>query len=116
MEIYICYFFLYLIEALILWQYASNLFRPKFNKLRESLFLTCIYIILMFIFIYQDFFINTFTFLLGNFVFLITMYQSKWYSALFHAFITTIAMGTSELMVFSSTRLPSRRIVEIALG
>lgn len=101
MEIYICYFLLYLIEALILWQYASNLFRPKFNKLRESLFLTCIYIILMFIFIYQDFFINTFTFLLGNFVFLITMYQSKWYSALFHAFITTIAMGTSELMVFS---------------
>ena len=102
MEIYICYFFLYLIEALILWQYTTNLFQSKFNKLREGFFLACIYCTLMFIYMNQDFLMNTLTFLLGNFLFLIVMYRVKWYSALFHSFITTIVMGTSELMVFSS--------------
>ena len=104
MEIYICYFFLYLIEALILWQYASNLFRSKFDKLRESLLLTFIYTVLLFIFLYQDFFVNTLTFLLGNFLFFIILYQIKCFSALFHSLITTVTMVTSELMVFSSMK------------
>ncbi|MBQ4523734.1 MAG: GHKL domain-containing protein [Lachnospiraceae bacterium] len=102
MEVYICYSFLYLIEALILWQYASNLFHSKYKRWCEGITLACIYTVLLFIFIKQDFLINVLTFLLGNFLFLIIMYQMKWTSALFHAFITTVIMVTSELMVFSA--------------
>ena len=101
MELTICYCIIYLIEALILWQYATNLLRPKYNRCYEGLLLLCLYSILLFIFSEQDFLTNALSFLLANFIFLIVMYQTKWFSALFHASITTIVMGISELMVLA---------------
>lgn len=101
MEKYICYLIVFIIEALILLEYASNLFQSKHSRKCEGLFLAFIYIILLFIFIQQNFIINTLTFLLGNFIFFIAMYHIQWFSALFHALITTIALGTGELMVLS---------------
>ena len=101
MELTICYCIIYLIEALILWQYATNLLRPKYNRCYEGLLLLCLYSILLFIFSEQSFLINTTSFLIANFIFLIIMYHLKWYSALFHASITTIVMGMSELIVLS---------------
>lgn len=101
MELYICYFFVYFIEALILLEYTSNLFYSKYKKTYEIGLLFFLYGILLFIFNQQDLLTNTLSFLLINFLFIFVMYRIKWFSALFHASITTIVMGMSELMVFS---------------
>lgn len=101
MENCICYSITHLIEALILWEYTSNLFHSKYTKYHEGLFLLFLYSILLFMFDKYAFLINTIFFLIANFLFLNIMYQIKWFSALFHAFITTLIMSMSELTVLS---------------
>jgi hypothetical protein len=45
--------------------------------------------------------LNIVAFFLVNFVFINTMYQAKWRTALFHSAITTAIMGMSELVLYS---------------
>lgn len=101
MELLICYIFVYFIEALIIWQYCSNLFNPKHSRLHEGILLFCLYTGLLFVSFAEYPWLNIITFLIANFHFILIMYQVKWYSALFHSSISTIIMGMSELTVFS---------------
>ncbi len=101
MEIYICYFFIYLIEAFILAQYTSILFHSRFSRWIEYGVLGGLYIVLFLISFQNRFWLNMISFFLINFLFIVSMYKVRWFSALFHASITATIMAISELMVYS---------------
>lgn len=96
----ICYFFSFLVEAIILWQYTSTLFAPKHRERARLSFLCTLYLILFTVSLYDFKWLNASLYLLVNYIFLITMYQLKWYSALFHSAILTAVMSMCELTVY----------------
>lgn len=112
----ICYSFGILTEAVILWQYSSNLFPPKnkksahkfFNSAdshkglekRRVLLLTLLYLLLFAVSIAEITWLNAFLYFLINFIYLYTQYQLKWFSALFHSAILNAIMSTCELIPF----------------
>lgn len=103
MDMIICYFIIYIIEALILWNYCSNLFHSKYTKFREWLILIPIYFLLFLICtLHENILLNLITFLTANFLYIIIIFKTQWLSALFHAAITTGAMGMSETIVAGS--------------
>lgn len=98
----ICYFFSFFVEAIILWQYASTLFVPKYQT-RVRLILLCTLYLIMFVVSLNNFiWLNASLYLLVNFVFLLTMYRLKWHSVLFHSAVLTAVMSMCELTVYSS--------------
>lgn len=100
MEMKICYLIIYLIEALILLQYASTLFKPKHRKYIEFPFLLFLYTIIYIISFVDNYFLNVAVFFLANYLFIFLMYYTNIQLALFHAAILTTIMSTSELIVF----------------
>uniref|UniRef100_UPI00405751AA sensor histidine kinase n=1 Tax=Agathobacter sp. TaxID=2021311 RepID=UPI00405751AA len=99
MELIICYAIIYLIEAIILWQYCSNIFYSKLSK-HKALFFSIIFYIVPFLTVFQEnFLVNSLTFLLSNYLYILFIFQSSYFSALFHATIATIIMTTSELII-----------------
>lgn len=103
MENIIIYSISYLVEAIILWQYASNLFVSKHSKSISILTLGILYFI-MFSFSLLEFkALNMISYLLFNCIFLITQYQLKWHASLFHSAMIASLMAMSELTVFSIT-------------
>lgn len=101
MEITICYFFIYVIEAVIALLYASTMFYPKKSGIFKFVLLATLYAGLFAVSFSENFILNTVFFLVANIVYFYTAYQTKWHSALFHAAILTVAMGFSELVVYS---------------
>lgn len=102
MGIIICYIVIYLIEAFIIWFYASNLFISRYSKMVEAGFVFFLYSIqLILLLVFQYSWLNGISFLLGNLFFFLICYQIKWYSALFHATIVTVIMELCELMFYS---------------
>ncbi len=102
MIIIICYIVIYILEACILWQYCKNLFQPKFTRKVESLALFFCYSLLFSSSLYKNFWINFFMFLFLNFIYIFSMYQLKLLTAFFHAFLITMIMVLSELVIFST--------------
>lgn len=100
-EIKILYFIIYIIESLILLQYASTLFKAKHKKYIELPFLLFLYTIAYFFSFHSNFLLNAITFFLANFLFIFVMYLTNIQSALFHAAISTALMSASELIVIS---------------
>jgi hypothetical protein len=96
----ICYFFSFLIEAIILWQYSSNLFSAKRKLLVKLIVLCCLYFILFFASWFESIWLNVALYFLFNFIFLVTQFYLNWYTALFHSSILTAVMSMSELMVY----------------
>lgn len=96
----ICYFFSFLVEAIILWQYSSNLFSAKRKLLVKLIVLCCLYFILFFVSLFESIWLNVALYFLLNFIFLVTQYCLNWYTALFHSSILTAVMSMSELMVY----------------
>lgn len=97
----ICYFCSFFVEAMILWQYASNLFVPKHGT-RIRLTLLCIlYFILFAISLYDIKWLNALLYLLVNFIYLITGYRLKWIFAFFHSAVLIGVMAMCELSVYS---------------
>ncbi len=101
MEITISYMIVYIIEALILWQYCSCLFSRIYSVKYESICLFAAYTVLYLISFSEIFWINLISFTVINFIIIIILYDVKWYSALFHTLIITIIMALSELGVLS---------------
>lgn len=100
MEHTILLLFSFFVEAIILWQYTSNLFIPvRSGQIRLSL-LTIFYIILFLISLFGHIGFNIFCFFLLNSVFLYTQFKLKLPLTLFHSAILTAIMGISELAVF----------------
>lgn len=94
------YFFCYAVEAVIMWQYSSSLFISKHSPKAKGLTLIVCYFISFFLSFSNQFFINIFSFLLVNFIFLHTQYQLKYEIALFHSAVVTAIMAMSELVPY----------------
>ena len=101
MEILLCYIFIYLVEALILWLYCNDLFIPKYTVRRTALSLFTLYCIQFFLSLLNIYTLNAIACFAANIIFLYFFYDTKWSSALFHAGITVIAMTFGELLSFS---------------
>lgn len=101
MEILLCYVIIYLVEALILWLYCNDLFIPKYTANRTLLSLSVLYGMMLFLSMLNIYPLNAAAFLLTNFIFIYILYDNKWFVALFHAGITTTAMGLGELISLS---------------
>lgn len=102
MENYFLFFCAYFIEAIILWQYAVNIFHPKHSTLTRITLLTTLYFTLSIFFALNLVSINAIAFFAANFIFFYFTFYSGLFSALFHASLTTAIMGISELIVTSA--------------
>lgn len=98
LEIIICYMVIYIIEALILWQYCSNIFISKYRATTECAFAILIYIIPFFAVFLNNTWLNCLLFLLANFIYILACYKTQLHTSLFHATITTVIMALSELL------------------
>jgi hypothetical protein len=96
----ICYFFSFLVEAIILWQYSSNLFSAKRKSGIKLIVLSGLYFMLFFVSLFESMWLNGTLYFLFNFIFLVTQYDLNRYTALFHSSILTAVMSMSELMVY----------------
>lgn len=101
MNIISCYIITYIIEALILCQYCSHLFYPKHPNHIKVILISILYSILFFISFLDLAWLNIIAFVTANFIYIWTINQVKYSTALFHAAITTTIMGMSELIAFS---------------
>ena len=100
----ICYFFSFLVEAIILWQYSSNLFPVRHTPRRKLAVLCGLYFILFCVSLSESIWINIILYFLLNFIFLLTQCYLNWYTALFHSSILAAVMAMSELVVYGITR------------
>lgn len=110
------YFFNFFVEAVILWQYASNLFFPtgsnhkampipsdnlqKTLRKRRMLLLIGLHLLLFTVSILEIRWLNAVLFLSVYFIYLFAQYQLKWFGALFHSSILTAIMSTCELLSY----------------
>lgn len=100
MENIICHFFIFLVEAFILWQYAFPLFAGKCSIFRRAAALCLLYLILFAVSFSGSKWLNATFYLIINFVFLGVWCCSNWYAAFFHASLLTAVMVSCELMVY----------------
>ena len=101
MENTISFIFIFVIEAIILLQYSSRLFSPKHSVACRLSVLSLLYILLFMISLCNIKWLNMFSYLLANFLFLITQYDVKWSSAAFHSTLLAAVMGMCELIVYN---------------
>lgn len=97
MERTLLFFFSFFIEAIILWQYTSILFIPKYSGKIRALFLSILYFILFFFSQFHNIFLNTLLFLCANVFFFLVNFMLPFSSALLHSFVITGIMSVSEL-------------------
>ncbi len=93
-------FLCYVVEAIIMWQYSTSLFIPKHSSRVKKFTLVICYFIAFLLSLYNQFFVNTISFLLINFIFLYTQYELKYETALFHSAIVTAIMAMGELVPY----------------
>lgn len=101
MEVIVCYIVIYFVEALIIWLYCNDLFTAKYSVRRTFAALSLCYSLLFFLSLLNLYWLNALAVLIANFIFIYFMYDSQWSAALFHAGITTMAMGSGELFILS---------------
>ena len=97
----VCYFFTFLIEAVILWQYSSNLFTARHKPWIQFAMLFLFYVTMFAISLLEHKWLNMTLYFILNFIFLFIQYDIKWYSALFHSAVLAAIMGMCELTIYS---------------
>lgn len=97
------YFFICIIEAIILWFYCKKIFFIKHSFRFQLTSYIISYGMLFFILLLQNYIANFISFILINFFLILLIYDVKWYTSIFHAAIMTSIMGLSELLVISLT-------------
>ncbi len=99
MESAIFYMLIYIMEALILWWYCSNLFETKYSRKRESSIIFIGYSCLFLVFSLNNFVINLLSILIINYVVIFLLYSVRWQAALFHSLILITILTLSELIL-----------------
>lgn len=102
MEKNILFFIVYVIEALILLQYSDSTFVVKRRKCSKYILLFSSYSVLSLIFSLNIFSLNGLLFFLVNSFFIYYIYDTTFFSSLFHGLLTTIMMSLSELLILSA--------------
>ncbi|MEY8265502.1 GHKL domain-containing protein [Lachnospiraceae bacterium 64-25] len=101
MENTLCFVLSFLVEAIVLHQYSSTLFIPRY-RIRTKLAVLCLlYLLLLAVSMLASTWLNIFMYLLANFIFLLTQYRLKWQAAFFHSAILTAVMAICELAVYN---------------
>ena len=99
MEHIVLLLFSFFTEAVILWQYTSNIFTSSYgSKIRLAL-LSALYPILFLLSLLKQTGLNVVSFFVFNTVFLYVLFKLKLLLALFHSAIVTAIMGISEIAV-----------------
>lgn len=101
MENIIFYFLCFVVEAIILWQYASHLFISKRTLIERLSLLICLYFILFMVSFLHINWLNMGLYFLGNFIFLFSQYSMRIHLAVFHSGILAAVMSMSELIIYS---------------
>lgn len=112
----ICYFFSHLMEAIIIWQYASNLFPAVDNNYKLTLLnsdnfskkqarkriliLACLYLFLFIISTLEIIWLNAVLYFLVNVLYLLTQYRLKYFPAIFHSAILAAVMSACEFLLY----------------
>lgn len=91
-------FFAFFIEAIIIWQYSSQLFLPKHSAKTRVLFLSALYFTLFFFSMFHNTLLNTLLFLVANMFFFLMNFILPFSSCLLHSTIFTGIMNISELV------------------
>ena len=105
MENTVFYFFSFFVEAIVLWQYASNLFDVRHKPRTNFAVLCSLYLFLFSVSLFESKWINMTLYLFINFIYLLTQYRLKWNSAFFHSTILAAVMSMCELMAYGITSL-----------
>ncbi len=95
--------FSFFIEAIIMWQYTSNLFVPLHSLQTRLALLSILYTILFLLSLFGNIVLNIAAYFLVNSAFLFTQFKLKLPLALFYSAILTAIMGISELAILGIT-------------
>lgn len=100
MEKLVLLLFGFVIEAIILWQYTTNLLIEKRNT-KERIFILFIFYLLLFgISLFQFVWINILCYLVINSFYIYSQFDLPFQGSMFHAFILTVMMVGTELFTF----------------
>ena len=112
MEEMICYFFSFLIEGIVFWNYVSILFVPKYSAKIRFVYLSLGFFILFLFSLHNIFLLNCILYITVCFLYLTLFYQTKWYYALFHSILFEVLTAVCELPAYSilSTFLTSANL------
>lgn len=101
------YGLVYFVEALIIWQYSTQMFHSKHRKFVELCLCIALYTIPFSLSLTENVWINFLSFFIVNFSYLFITFHCTWYIALFHTAIATAIMSITELLgsaIFSHLR------------
>lgn len=101
LENFLLYFFVYILEAGILWWYIYGVFTLKHSKAQRTITISVGYGILFLLSFISSVQINAIAFTLINFIIIKLLCYAKWYVCLFHALIPTCFAGVSEIGSFA---------------
>ena len=112
MDEMICYFFSFLIEGIVFWNYVSILFVPKYSTKIRFVYLSLGFFILFLFSLHNIFLLNCILYITVCFLYLTLFYQTKWYHALFHSTLFEVLTAVCELPAYSilSTFLTSANL------
>ena len=112
MDEMICYFFSFLIEGIVFWNYVSILFVPKYSTKIRFVYLSLGFFILFLFSLHNIFLLNCILYITVCLLYLTLFYQTKWYYALFHSTLFEVLTAVCELPAYSilSTFLTSANL------
>lgn len=112
MDEMICYFFSFLIEGIVFWNYVSILFVPKYSTKIRFVYLSLGFFILFLFSLHNIFLLNCILYITVCFLYLTLFYQTKWSYALFHSTLFEVLTAVCELPAYSilSTFLTSANL------
>ncbi len=99
MIICLTYILNFTFELLIIWHYSYTIFQSKYSRVREFILITSLYILLFILSFQENVLLNTLAFFTCNSIFFFFAYNIHWFTALFHASLTTIFMAASEMII-----------------
>ena len=97
----VCYIIVYVIEALIAWQFFVGIYVPKRKPIIQAGSFLLGYVLLFLISKQDIFWINIVMFLICNMLLVLLMFSATVKSSLFHAVVLTALMCATELIVLA---------------
>ena len=88
----------YFVEALIIWQYSTQMFPSKYRKSNELCSSILLYVIPLCFSLTENVWFNILSFIIVNYIYIHKIFAIEWYIALFHAAIATAVMSITELL------------------
>ena len=98
MDAFIAFILAYFIEAIIFWIYSGAFFPARFSPLIRALSLCCSYAVLLGVSFLNLSGLNVILYTLINFILLCLFYETKWYTACFHAILFSALMSACEIL------------------